>query len=82
MLHKYEAVLKARRELIQQTLDKICKPCDFRVLKSRTFVVLCHLWFHYIAKEEKLFELEEWENSQLRDQLIEKIEAFLIKHIK
>jgi hypothetical protein len=79
---KSEAVLKARREMIEQTLDKICEPCDFWDLKSRTCVVLCHLWLHKIAKEEGLFELDEWAHPQLRDQLIDKINNFLIKHIK
>ncbi len=76
------AVQQARKEMIQQTLDKICEPCEFRELKSRTFVVLCHLWLHNIATEEGLFELEEWAHPQLRDRLIYKIETFLKKHIK
>ena len=82
MTQKSEAVLKVRRELIQQTFDKICEPCDFRELKSRTFVVLCNLWLHIKAKKEGLFELEEWTSPQLRDRLIEKIEVFLTNQIK
>ena len=82
MNQKGEVVLKARRELIQQIFDKICEPCDFRELKSKIFVVLCHLWLHIKAKEEGLFELEEWAHPQLIDQLIKRIESFLIKHIK
>jgi hypothetical protein len=82
MTQKSEAVLKARKEMIQQTLDKICETCDFWELKSKTFVVLCHLWLHIIAKEEGLFDLEEWAQPQQKDQLVEKIEAFLIKHIR
>ncbi|MFX0023921.1 MAG: hypothetical protein ACFE9S_16460, partial [Candidatus Hermodarchaeota archaeon] len=70
------------RELIQQTLDKICEPCNFREFKSNTFVVLCHLWLQIKAKKEGLFELEEWAQPQHKDQLVEKIEAFLIKHIR
>ena len=82
MAQKSEAVLKARRELVQQTLDKICEPCDFCNLKSRVFVVLSHLWLHKTAEKEGLFELDECADPRLRDQLIEKIEIFLTKHIK
>ncbi len=82
MTPKSDAVQQARRDMIQQTLDKICEPCEFRELKSRTFVVLCHLWLHIKAEKEGLFELEEWAHPQPRDQLIEKIESFLTKHIR
>ncbi|MFX1310228.1 MAG: hypothetical protein ACFE8C_11060 [Promethearchaeota archaeon] len=82
MSQKSEAVLKARRDLIQQTLDKICEPCVFRAFKKHVFVVLSHLWLHNIAKEEGLFDLEEWAHPQYRDQIIEKIEVFLNKYIR
>ena len=82
MHQKSEAVKQARKELIEQTLEKIRETSDFRELKTRTFVVFAHLWLHNIAKEEGLFELDEWAHPELRDQLIEKIEIFLTKHIK
>ena len=77
-----EAVKQARRELVQQTLDKISKEQDFRELKQTTFVVLAHLWLHKIAEEKNLFRLEEWSNPGCRDELIEKIEEFLTEHIR
>lgn len=82
MHQKSEAVKQARKELIEQTLEKIRETRDFRELKTRTFVVLTHLWLHTEAKKEGVFELEEWAHPELRDQLIEKIEMFLTKHIK
>ena len=82
MHQKSEEVKQARRELIQQTLDKICKIQDFNELRTRTYVVLAHLWLHKIAEQENLFKLEEWLNPECRDHLIEKIKLFLIKHIK
>lgn len=36
MYHKSEEVKQARRELIQQTLDKICETRDFSELKRTT----------------------------------------------
>lgn len=77
-----EAVKQARRELIQQTLDKVTETRDFSELKRTTFVVLAHLWLHKIAEEENLFKLEEWSNPECRDELINKIEEFLIKHVR
>jgi hypothetical protein len=82
MSHESKGVKLARSSLIQQTLAKIRETRDFRDLKRNTFVVLAHLWLHNIAKEEGLFKLDEWEQPKFREQLIEKIEIFLIKHIR
>ena len=82
MSHKSEAVIKARQDLIQQTLDKIIKVPDFSELKTTTYVVLSHLWLHRIAEQENLFKLEEWSNLECRNELIKKIEEFLIRHIR
>jgi len=43
MFEKREAVKQARRELILQTLDKICEIQDFSELKSATYIILAHL---------------------------------------
>ncbi len=82
MYERSEAVRQARRELIQQTLDKIIKVRDFNELKRETYVVLAHLWLHKKAEEKNLFKLQEWSNPECRDVLIEKIKSFLIEHIK
>jgi len=77
-----EAVKQARRELIQQTLNKITETRDFIELKTTTFVVLAHLWLQKTAEEENLFKAEEWSNPECRDELIEKVKEFLIRHIR
>ncbi len=82
MYEKSEAVKQARRELIQQTLDKIIETRDFNELRRTTYVVLAHLWLHKTAEEENLFKLEEWSKPECRDELIKKIREFLIKHIR
>ena len=82
MHEKNEAVQQARRELIQQTLDKIIEIQDFSELKQTTYVVIAHLWLHKIAEQENLFKIEEWSNPECRDELIKKIEEFLIRHIR
>ncbi|MFX1297840.1 MAG: hypothetical protein ACFFD2_23715, partial [Promethearchaeota archaeon] len=79
---KSEAVKQARRELIQQTLDKIVETRDFNDLKRNTYVVLAHLWLHNKAEEENLFNLEGWSNLECKDELIKKIEEFLNRYIR
>ena len=82
MSEKSEAVKQARRELIQQNLDKIIETRNFSDLKRTTYVVLAHLWLHKRAEEENLFKAEEWSNSECRDEIIERVKAFLIKYIR
>ncbi len=82
MYQKSDAVKQARKELIQQTLNKISETRDFRELRRRTFVVFAHLWLHITAEKEGLFKLEEWSQPESRDKLIEIIKEFLIRHIK
>jgi len=82
MYEKSEALKQARKELIQQTLDKIIEIRDFNELKSTTYVTLAHLWLHKIAEEENIFKAEEWSNPECRDELLNKVKVFLIKHIK
>ena len=82
MYEKSEAVKQARRELIQQTLDKIIETRDFNELRSKTYVVLSHLWLHKRAEQENLFKAEEWSSPECRDELLKKIRKFLIKHIR
>ena len=77
-----EAIIRARRELIQQTLDTIYKVRDFRELKTSTYVALAHLWLHMKAEDENLFKAEEWSHPECRDELKEKIREFLIRHIR
>ncbi len=82
MVSKSYKCEQARRELIQQTLNKICRTRNFSDLRSRTYVVLAHLWLHIKAEEENLFKAEEWSNPKCRDELIKKIKDFLIRYIR
>ena len=82
MHEESEEVKQARRELIQQTLDKIVETQDFTEFKRTTYVVLAHLWLHKIAEEENLFNAEEWLKPECKDELITKIREFLIRHIR
>ena len=82
MAHKSEAVLRARKELIQQIFEKICKEQEFSELRTHTRVFLMHLWLHIKAEEEGLLKLPEWDNSRSKEIILNRIKEFLIKHIK
>ena len=82
MIIKHKKCQQARRELIQQALDEICETSNFNNLLSTTFYVLAKFWLHIKAEKENLFSGEEWSDPNCRDVIIEKIKAFLIKHIR
>ena len=46
------------------------------------FYVIANLGLQIKAKQEKLFENEDWDNPECRDELIRKVERFLNKYIK
>ena len=82
MAQKNEAVLRARKELIQQTFEKICKKKEFSELRIHTRVVLMHLWLHIKAEEEGLLTLPEWDNPENREDILKRVKGFLVTHIK
>ena len=82
MVSKSDRCEQAKRELIQQAMDKICEKRDFSDFKRRAYVVLTHLWLHIKVEKENLFKAEEWSNPECRDELRKRIKCFLIKHIQ
>jgi len=77
----YEVKL-ARWSLIQQTFDKVCNVPSYSDFRSNTFCVIAHLGLQMKAKEEGLLDGEDWYNPDCKDELLEKVKAFLIKYIK
>lgn len=75
-------VQKARWSLINQTYDKVCNAPSYSDFHSNTFCVIAHLGLQLIAKEEGLLDGKDWYNLECRDELLEKVKTFLIKHIK
>ena len=82
MANKSDKCEQARRELIQQALDEISETTDFNDFYSNTYCVLAKLWLHTKAEKVNLFKTGNWHNPECRDELIEKVKAFLIKYIK
>ena len=82
MTNKSDKCEQARTELIQQALDEICKTQSFSDFYSRTYYVLAKLWLHVKAEKENLFKTGDWDNAECRDELIERVKAFLVKYIR
>ena len=82
MNNKSERVQQARNSLIQHAFNQICNVPSYSNFRSHTFYVIANLGLQLKAKEEDLFDDEDWYNLECRNELIEKVKKFLIKHIK
>ena len=82
MTGKSDKVKQARWSLIQHALDEICNVPEYSNFYSNTFCVIAKIGLQLKAKEEKLFETGDWHNPKFRDELKEKVKAFLIKNIR
>ncbi len=74
--------VEARKMLVQGAMDEIIAVPNFNNLYRRTFYVIAKLGLQPKAKEEKLFATESWANPECKEELIEIIRKFLVKHIK
>ena len=82
MTGKSDKFLQARWSLIQHALDEICNVPEYNNFRSNTFCVIAKIGLQLKAKEERLFEIGDWHNPECKDDLIQKIRDFLIRHIK
>lgn len=82
MTTKSDEVKKARWSLIQHAFNEICNVPSYSNFYSNTFYVIAKLGLQLKANEERLFDGDDWYNPECKDELIEKIRKFLIKHIK
>ena len=73
---------QARKILIRQALDDICDVPGFSNFYLHAHYVIAKLGLLLKAREECLFIPEEWSNSECKDDLIKKIEEFLIKNVR
>ena len=71
-----------RRNFIEQTLDKIRNVPRYSNFYLETFCVIANFGLQLKAKQEKLFENEDWNSFDCRDELVKKVEGFLEKYIK
>lgn len=82
MTAKSDEVKRARWSFIQHAFDEICNVPSYSNLYSNKYRVIANLGLQLKAKEEDLFDSEDWYNLKCKDELLEKVKAFLIKYIK
>ena len=72
----------ARKMFIQDALNEIIDVKYHYEFRRRAFCVIAKLGLQMDAKRENLFLFEEWSNPERKEDLIRRIEKFLVKHIK
>ncbi len=82
MVSLSEESKQRRREFIQHIFDKIRNVPKYSSFCSHTFYVIASLGLQLKAKEERLFEDEDWNNLECREELLKIILEFLKKHIR
>ncbi|MFW9822421.1 MAG: hypothetical protein ACFFE4_05775 [Candidatus Thorarchaeota archaeon] len=82
MLDKDSKLYQIREDFIQQLFDEVCNVPSYASFKSNTFNIIAKLGLQLIAKQEGLFESEEWNNPEKQDVLLKRIHQFLKNHIK
>ena len=82
MYQKSDKVKQARRSLIQHAFDEISNIPNYSNFRRNTFFVIAKLGLQLKAREEKLFDTDDWHDPECRDELTKKIREFLVKHIR
>ena len=72
----------ARKMLIQDALGEFNNKKDFQDFRRSAFCAIAKFGLQLDAKQEDLFNPEEWSNLDKKEDLIKKVEKFLVKHIK
>lgn len=72
----------ARKMLIQDAMEEFIKKKDFRDFSRSAFCVIAKFGLQLDAKQENLFNSEEWSNPERKEDLIRRIEKFLVKNIR
>jgi len=72
----------ARKMLIQDAMDEFIDKKDFRDFSRSAFCAIAKFGLQLDAKQENLFNSEEWSNSERKEDLIRRVEKFLVKHIR
>lgn len=71
-----------RRDFLEEVVDRIRNVSKHDDFYLKAFYVIASFGLQLKAKQEKLFENEDWNNFECRDELIKKVEIFLDKNIK
>jgi len=71
-----------RRDFLEEVVDEIRNVPRNSNFYHEVFYVIAKFGLQLKAKRENLFENEDWDNLECRDELIKKVERFLNKYIK
>jgi len=73
---------EARNFLVQNALNEIFEVTDFSKFYTKVFCVFANYGLLMKAKEEDFFSGDEWSSPSQRENLIKRVEQFLVKHIR
>ena len=73
---------RMRRDFLEEVVDRIRNVPKHDNFHRKAFSMIASFGLQLKAKQEKLFENEDWNNFEHRDELIKEIEDFLERHIK
>ena len=74
--------VEARKMMAQDAIDEITNVPNFSDFYQRSFYQIAKFGLQLDAKREKLFTSDNWSDLRCKDELIEKIRKFLVKHLK
>jgi len=74
--------VEARRMMVQGAIDEITNVQNFTKFYQSSFYQIAKFGLQQEAKEEKLFDSDKWAYSYCKNELIEIIRKFLVRHIK
>ncbi len=73
---------EARKMMVQDAIDEITKVQNFSDFYQHSFYQIAKFGLQLDARKEKLFSSDNWLDPQCKDELIENIRKFLVKHLK
>ena len=74
--------VEARKMMVQDAIDEITNVPNFSDFYQQSFYQIAKFGLQLDAKREKLFSSDNWSDPLCKDELIEKIRKFLVKHLK
>ena len=74
--------VEARKMMVQAAIDEISKVQNFNNFYQTFFYQIAKFGLQLDARKEKLFTSDDWSDPQCKDELIENVRKFLVKHLK
>ena len=74
--------VEARKMMVQDAIDEITNVPNFIDFYQRSFYQIAKFGLQLEAREEKLFASDKGSDPQCKEELIKKVEKFLVKHLR